>query len=279
MTQGIAKEKERINAANCEGVDVHCIDALLREAGRDILMAAFKRQINTIHTKNDGSVVTETDLKCQRFIRKGLAGMCPDIAFLGEEMSPERQRACLEHEGRFWCVDPLDGTSNFITPMPLFASSLALVENGRPVLACIYDPVRDEMFIAIRNRGAWMNGHALRPGSEKELADAVGFIDFKRLGHTLAGRLVSERHYRSQRNIGSCALEWAWLAAGRARFIIHGGEKLWDYAAGCLLAAEAGCTVTDFNGRRPFAVKQLKSSIVAATSIPMHQQLLSLLGS
>jgi len=273
MTQGIAKEKEQVS---CKGVDVHCISALLRKAGRGILMPAFKRRMNTIHTKNDGSIVTETDLKCQRFIRKGLAGIYPDIAFLGEEMSSGKQLACLEHEGRFWCVDPLDGTSNFTTPMPLFASSLALIENGQPILACIHDPVRDEMFTAIRNRGAWMNGHALCPGSGKILADAVGFIDFKRLDHALAGRLVRERHYRSQRNIGSCVLEWAWLAAGRAQFIIHGGEKLWDYAAGCLLATEAGCMVTDFNGRHPFATEQLKSSIAAAISIPLHQQLLSL---
>ena len=107
----------------------------------------------------------------------------------------------------------------------------------------------------------------------------VGFSDFKRLSEPLRVRLAGGRIYRSQRNIGSCALEWAWLATGRGQFIIHGGQKLWDFAAGSLLAAEAGAKTTDLTGADPFAEAHLVSSIVAGANPPLHAALLAILAS
>ncbi len=256
-----------------EAVDVHDLIRLLREAGRTILMPAFQHQSSRIHIKNDGSVVTEADMKCQQFIREELLVSYPGINFLGEEMPEGEQRVCLTNSPRFWCLDPLDGTTNFVTSFPAFGISLALIEHGRPVLACIHDPVRDEMFSALHHEGAWLNQQPLKVAPARPLSEAVGFIDFKRLHHELAIYLATKKHYRSQRNIGSCALEWAWLAAGRAQFIVHGSEKLWDYAAGCLLAEEAGCTVSNCKQQHPFHAKSLSSSIIAATSATLHQQL------
>jgi len=257
--------------------DIDGISKLLTHAGKTILMPAFQHQSNHIHNKDDGSIVTNIDIECQQFIREQLALSYPDIGFLGEEMSEKAQLACLQQRGRFWCLDPLDGTSNFVASFPAFGISLALIDNGTPALACIHDPVRAETFTAIRNQGVWLNGQALHAPPDKQLSDSIGFVDFKRLNHLLATRLVEGKHYRSQRNIGSCALEWAWLAAGRAQFIIHGNEKLWDYAAGYLLAEEAGCTLSDFNQCHPFHTNHLSSSIVAAASSLLHQQLSSLL--
>jgi len=258
-------------------MDIHRIVELLCEAGSEILLPAFQRQSNAIRTKDDGSIVTLTDTKCQQFIREQLAVLYPEIGFLGEEMPEEKQRECLQQNNSFWCLDPLDGTNNFVTSFPVFGSSLALIENGAPTLACIHDPVRDETFTAIRHEGSWLNGQPLCARSGKSLSETIGFVDFKRLHHNLAIRLATKKHYRSQRNIGSCALEWAWLAAGRSHFIIHGSEKLWDYAAGCLLAGEAGCTVSNFDRQPPFHANNLSSSIAAASSTALHQQLLSLL--
>jgi len=258
-------------------MDVHHITELLCQAGSEILLPAFQRHSNTTRTKSDGSIVTETDMKCQQFIREQLAVSYPEIGFLGEEMPEKTQRACLQQGDRFWCLDPLDGTSNFVASFPIFGISLALIDDGLPTLACIHDPVRGETFSAIRNQGAWLNNQSLHVHPEETLSDAIGFIDFKRLDDALTNRLAVERYCRSQRNIGSCALEWAWLAAGRSHFIIHGNEKMWDYAAGCLLAEEAGCAVSDFNQHHPFHTNHLNSSIVAATSPSLHQHLLSLM--
>lgn len=251
---------------------------LLGEVGRDILMPAFAADGGAAATKQDGSVVTETDLHCQNFIRERLAKLDADIRFLGEEMEEHEQQDCLRRGGRFWCVDPLDGTSNFTADFPCFASAVALIEEGRPVLACIHDPVRDETFEAVAGGGAFLNGRPMYASRSHALSQAVGFIDFKRLSDALRLKLAGGKTYRSQRNIGSCALEWAWLAAGRGQFIIHGGQKLWDFSAGSLLAAEAGAVTTDLDGRDPFAGAHLVSSIVAGANAELHGALIAMLG-
>ena len=243
------------------------VENIAKDTGQHILLPAFISQTSIQTRKNDGSIVTETDEKAQTFIQEALHALDPSIGFLGEEMTQEEQLQALHHGGKFWCVDPLDGTGNFTTPMPLFAISIALIEDGKPVLACIYDPVRDEMFSATLGHGLNINGKNYTPiPISKPLDDCIGFVDFKRLKTPLAIKLVTQRHYRSQRNIGTCALEWAWLATGRAQFIVHGGQKLWDYAAGLLLAEEAACTVTDFEGNHPFAQSRLSCPIMATSN-------------
>jgi len=255
--------------------DIQQVTHIAQNAGKNILLPGFKQQA-VVSTKNDGSVVTETDFKCQDFLQKELSKLAPNIAFLGEEMTQDEQLNCLQSNEKFWCVDPLDGTSNFTTPIPLFAISIALIENGQPILACIHDPVRQETFTAMLGKGFHFNQQHVKKRPIEQLSQAVGFVDFKRLTPRLATRFATKKIYRSQRNIGSCALEWAWLAAGRGQFIIHGQEKLWDYAAGCLLAEEAGCVVSNFDNTHPFKQAQLSSPIAAAPKA-IHKQLLSTL--
>lgn len=201
------------------------ISSLMKKAGETIIMPAFLQQSSNKEIKEDGSVVTETDLKCQQFLQNELLALYPDVAFLGEEMRSDEQLSCLNSGGRFWCVDPLDGTSNFTIPFPHFASSLALIEDGRPVFACIHDPVLVETFTALKDGGAYLNNTPIKTATQKDLTQSVGFIDFKRLDRETASMFATKKIFRSQRNIGTCALEWAWLATGRAHFIIHGGEK------------------------------------------------------
>jgi len=251
------------------------LSSLLKEAGETILVPAFHKHASKKSIKSDGSVVTETDLQCQQFIQSALSNLDPNIGFLGEEMTKDEQVAALNSGGRFWCVDPLDGTTNFTIPLPHFGSSVALIEDGVPTLACIHDPLLAESFTAAKGGGAHLNGSPIRITPESTLSHAVGFIDFKRLDEARAINLATKKLFRSQRNIGTCALEWAWLAAGRAHFIIHGGEKVWDYAAGLLLAEEAGAIVTDFEKRPPFHTAQLSSSIIAASDKNIHQELLA----
>ncbi|TLS73531.1 inositol monophosphatase family protein [Mariprofundus erugo] len=259
------------------GIDIKVVSSILEEAGREVIMPAFSRTVHS-HSKDDGSIVTETDLACQRFIESKLSQHYPTIAMLGEEMDEQEQRALLTSENKqLWCLDPLDGTTNFATNLPAIAISLALIEDGMPVLACIHDPVSGETFTAEAGNGAFLNHQPIRAFGQCQLADSVGFIDYKRLSPSIATDLAGKQRYRSQRNIGSCALEWAWLAAGRAQFIIHGGEKIWDFAAGSLIAAEAGCTVGSFTGAQLFPARHLSSSVLASASKALHSQLCTLL--
>ncbi len=193
-----------------------------------------------ISRKRDGTLVTDADLAVQVRLTEKLAESWPEIPLMGEEMTEAEQQAVAESDC-YWCVDPLDGTTNYSSGLPFFALSLALVVGGESVVGIVYDPVRHECFRAERGKGAWLNDELLRlhegPGSLKE---CIAIVDLKRLTPALANRLANEPPYRSQRCFGAIALEWCWLAAGRAHLNLHGGQKLWDYAAGRLIFAEAG---------------------------------------
>lgn len=255
-------------------MNIDAIVKILKEAGERIIRPALQH-IGNVETKADGSMVTRVDTECQQYIREHLQQLAPEIGFMGEEMSLEEQRQCLARQEAFWCLDPLDGTSNLTAGFPVFGTSLALIRDGSPVLACIHDPLRGESFHAEKGGGAWRNGSRLWAAATTNLKTAVGFIDFKRLPEPLAVHVATHRAYHSQRNIGSCALEWAWMASGRAHFIVHGGQKIWDYAAGSLLASEAGCSVGDFEGAPLFRERQMSSPVIAASSAGVHAELLA----
>lgn len=223
---------------------------LVRTAAREILLTRF-RQVR-VNLKQDGSLVTEADLLMQNELALGLERHWPGVAFLGEEMTPLEQIELLKHrkEG-LWVLDPLDGTINFASGVPNFAVSLALLDADGVKLGLIHDPCRDETFSAERDKGACLNGKPLqrRPQTSLALEDCVAEIDLKRLDDKLRMRLVSKMPFRSQRNFGSGALDWAWLADGRYQLYLHGGQKLWDYAAGSLILAEAGGVATTLEGQ------------------------------
>jgi myo-inositol-1(or 4)-monophosphatase len=157
-------------------------------------------------------------------------------------MTEAEQRRLLEDAGTgVWCLDPLDGTSNYACGFPYFGVSLALLKGGEAVLGVIYDPVRKECFSAERGAGAWLQGEPLRLESRRRaLKECLALVDLKRLSGQGLSRLGGDAPYRSQRNLGSVALDWCWLAAGRGQLYLHGGQKLWDYSAGRLIASEAG---------------------------------------
>ncbi len=264
-------------------LDHHAVAEVLRDVGSELLLPAFRQEnYGRIHHKEDGSVVTAIDITSQRTIHARLAKIAPAFAFLSEEMTSEQQQEQINHNRPCWCLDPLDGTSNFIAGLPCFAISLGLIADGRAIAGWIYDPVADELFAAPPDDPQlYCNGEPLEPGimPPPPLEEAVGFVDFKRLPHATAVALIADPPCHSLRNLGSCALEWAWLAGGRARFIVHGGESVWDYAAGLALAARSNCVVTDFAGDSPLQRGKLGASIIAASDQATHQALRSALAS
>ena len=248
--------------------------AIVRETGRTIVLPAFARGARA-ERKADGSVVTEADRRSQEALRTRLARLLPEAAFLGEEDAPRHLPG-----GLVWCADPLDGTGNFAAGFPCFAIALALLADGAPVLGIVFDPVRDELFAAARGAPATCNGTPIRAAAPAASGDAIGFCDFKRLdGARAQAMLAAQRRLRSLRNLGSCALEWAWLAAGRAHFIVHGGQALWDFAAGSLLAARAGAVASDLAGDALWPARSPgKRSVLAAASPALHERLAGWLG-
>ncbi|MDD5394811.1 MAG: inositol monophosphatase [Thiothrix sp.] len=241
--------------------DLQTLAHTIRDIAREEILPRFEHVGFSV--KQDGSLLTEADLATNQCIREFLHTNWPEIAFLSEEMEPAEQDGLLRDADALWCLDPLDGTSNFAAGIPLFAVSLALFRQGEVVLALTYDPIRDEMFTAQQGQGAWLNGKRLQcQPSGFALRNAVAIVDFKRLSPQLKQALMLNSPYGSQRNLGSCALEWVWMAANRGQLYLHGGMKLWDLAAGTLILAEAGGYASTLRGESVFRASMEPRSVV-----------------
>ncbi len=217
--------------------------------------------------KSDGSLCADADIATQTALTKKLQAIC-NVPVLGEEMPEAEQHAIWQAAGDgLWCVDPIDGTSNFVHGLPYFAVSVALLRDGKSVLGVVYDPVADEMFAAESGRGAYMNGEKLFGHvTAQTMGQALANVDLKRLDARLAATLATRPPCASQRNFGASALDWCYTAAGRYDLYLHGGQKLWDYAAGVLILSETGgyacCIESD-----DFAAGDIwQRSVVAASS-------------
>ena len=256
---------------NYDYADLIAVQEIIRDAAASSLDIHYS--CSTADYKADGSIVTEADLAMQQALTIALAERYPDVAMLGEELREETQLAVIQGEQDYWCLDPVDGTTNFHATMPLFSVSLGLVSHGEIVLGIVYDPNRREFFGAVKGQGFWINGETLkRPDQPQTLGNCIAFIDFKRLSDEMGTGLVQQTPYKSQRNIGTCALEWAWLAAGRANLLLHGREKIWDYTAGVLLLQEAGGKSETFDAEPVFKQTLTPRSVVAASNLELFEQ-------
>ena len=234
-----------------------------------------------LDTKEDGSYVLQIDRDMQKMLGEALRARWPECSMLGEEMAFEEQARVLrdadnaqssddadngdDYRG-VWCIDPVDGTTNFYFGFPFYSVSVGLLDRDGPRAGVVYDPIRDECFAAQRGVGAWLNGRVLKTTGDMELRQCMACVDYKRLVTRLSERLVRSAPFRSQRHLGSSALEWCWLASNRIQVYVHGGQKLWDYSAGVLILREAGGAACTLEGTELRCNTLTKRSVVAATS-------------
>ena len=226
--------------------DTRGMSAMLKAVVAAVKLVAAEeimpRYLKVAHQrKSDGSLCTEADVAAQAALTKKLQAIL-NVPVLGEEMSAGEQHAVWQSGNKgLWCIDPIDGTSNFVRGLPYFAVSVALLQQGRSQLGVVYDPVADEVFAAESGKGSFLNGELLvKRETARSLRQALANVDLKRLGARLVTQLASDPPYSSQRNFGASALDWCYTAAGRYDVYLHGGQKLWDYAAGSLILLEAG---------------------------------------
>lgn len=237
------------------------IEAVRTVASREIL--SRYRSVDP-QRKDDGSIVTEADFAAQEALVRRLQDV-EAIPVMAEEMSAREQHAIFEAGGRFWCVDPLDGTKNFSEGVPYFAVSVALMEGSQPVFGTVYDPIADEAFFAVRGAGAWLNHRSLAlPREGPELHEAVAEVSLRRDMKSLRHALKNRKPYRKRLTSGSSALSWCHLAAGRVDAMLHSGQKMWDYAAGALILEEAGGHLAALEHDDFWAAPAWKRSAIAA---------------
>jgi myo-inositol-1(or 4)-monophosphatase len=219
-------------------------EAVVREAGK--LAADFfsRRSSLTIDRKGAQDLVSEADRACEELIVAGLSRLFPADSFLGEEGG-------LRNAGgeAIWVIDPIDGTHNFLTGVPFWCVSLALVIGTESVLGLIYHPAADELFTARRGGGAFLNGAPMRVTGEAELTRAricLGFSYRRSIDQhvrAVEALLSAECEYC---RLGSGALGLAYVAAGRFDGYWEAHTNSWDAAAGLCLVAEAGGWTNDF---------------------------------
>jgi myo-inositol-1(or 4)-monophosphatase len=238
--------------------------ALVREVAR---AEVTPRYLKVAHAhKHDGSLFTEADDAAQHALETALPGII-DCPVLGEEMSELRQRDAWDAgKNGLWCIDPIDGTSNFVAGIPYFAISVAYLENHARKLGVVYDPVAGECFFAEQGKGAFLDGEPLPIRTPvSELRRAMAGVEPKRLPKSLITRLVAEPPYASLRNFGASALDWCYTAAGRFDIYVHGRQKLWDYAAGALILEEAGGKLSRLDGGFDDTTEWERSVIASAS--------------
>lgn len=237
----------------------------------------------SLETKASASdLVTDVDRASERLIAERLLGSFPDHQMLGEEGMAENARRLSRGEDPaqveyLWVCDPIDGTTNFVHGMPGCTVSIALAHRGEPVLGVVYDPVRDELFSAVRGQGAFANGQPIRVRTGRHLPEALVATGCPVRPDTRAANLEEVvrvwPHCRSVRMLGSAAIHLAYVAAGRLTGYWEHGLHPWDLAAGYVLVTEAGGRVTDLGGS-PYA---LATADFLATNGQVHQELLALL--
>jgi fructose-1,6-bisphosphatase/inositol monophosphatase family enzyme len=200
-----------------------------------------------VRAKGRGNIVTAADLASERAIQEILAVEYPDHSVLSEETA-----ATARSEGWTWVVDPLDGTRNYLSGIPMFCINIALCHNAEPLLGLTFEPVRGEEFFALSGAGAFLNERPIRASTKESVMASVLAIDMgyddARAGRALS--LVRELWpgMQSLRVIGSAALGLAYAACGRFDLFVHHMLYPWDVAAGMLLVREAGGAITDRDG-------------------------------
>ena len=245
-----------------------------RQAGE--VLRSYFRHLAGVEHKGPREVVTEADRRAEARIIALIRQAFPADLILAEESYRGLTDEKIIEERRVWFIDPLDGTTNFVYGLPVYAVSIALFDRGRPVLGVVYDPSADELFSAARGEGARGNGRPIRVSSCFRFAEALlatGFPYERNGGDNLDHVTNIVPRIRDLRRMGSAALDLCYVASGRLDGFWEYGLRPWDFAAGLLIVEEAGGKVTDFRGRpmRPF------SRGIAATNGYIHEELLAAL--
>ena len=217
--------------------------AAARKAARGLKRDFGEVEKLQVSLKGPANFVTAADRRAEEILREELAKARPGYGFLGEE-GGRTEGADKTHT---WIVDPLDGTTNFLHGIPQFAISIGLEREGTIVAGVVYNPVTDELFLAERGKGAFLNDQRLRVAARQRLADAVVACG---LPHTGRGDLDLFRNefaliqdkVAGLRRFGAAALDLAWVAAGRLDAYWERGLSPWDMAAGCCSCARPAAT-------------------------------------
>lgn len=248
-------------------IDV-AVDAATK-AGK-LALTYFKSQPKVTY-KPDGTPVTIADKNAEKLIRKIITGQFPDHGIIGEEFGGDNKGAKYT-----WVIDPIDGTKEFVRGLPFWATLLAVLENGKPIIGVLYSPAQKELFVAQSGRGTTLNGKKHKVSKIRELNRA--YISYETLSHferknLLPGLLELCKVTHNKRSYGA-PYSFNLLLKGYLDVVASASGGIWDFAAPAILVEEAGGKFSDFAG-----VPKIDSGNFLATNGLLHEKVLKTLSS
>ena len=228
------------------------------EKASKILIRDFGELENLqVSKKGPQDFVTNADIKAEKVIIEELKKARPNYSIISEENGVEKNK----DESNFWIIDPIDGTTNFLHGVPHFAISIALQSNNEIVCGLIFDPIKDELFYAEKNNGAYFNNQRIRVSKKREINDCLFAVGKGKYNPDLICR-------RS----GSAALDMAYVASGRFDGYFQNNLNLWDIAAGIIIVKEAGGIINEID------LSSLKNIKVLASSAEINTKYIEKIG-
>jgi len=227
-----------------------------------------------VSVKGPGDFVTASDKKVEKILIDELIKARPSYSILSEEIGE------IKNDKNFrWIIDPIDGTSNFLHGVPHFAISIGLESEKEIICGIVYDPIKDEMFVAEKGNGSYLNNQRIRVSNRKKLENCMIFTGGPRSSASDRETALKEYEKFSSkvlvpiRKMGSASLDLAYVAAGRCDGFWQRNLKYWDIAAGIILIKEAGGQISDFKGNDQFVANQT----VLATNSKISEEMIEVL--
>jgi len=259
----------KLNSANINVMVKAC-----RLAGKTIIRDYGEIENLQVSLKGPGDFVTACDKKVEKILIGELQKARPTYSILSEEIGEIKN-----DESFKWIIDPIDGTANFLHGVPHFAISIGLEQNKEIICGIIYDPIKDEMFVAEKGNGAYLNNQRMRVSSRSKLKDCIIFTGGPK--HESDNRELALKEYINFssrvfipiRKFGSAALDMAYVAAGRCDGFWQRNLHYWDIAAGIIIVKESGGFVTDFAGENQY----IQNRTIIATNSKINKEMIEVL--
>ena len=200
-----------------------------------------------VSKKGPTDFVTNADIKVEKIIIEELKKARPNFSLISEESGKDKGKDC----DNTWIIDPIDGTVNFLHGIPHFAISIALKSHNEIISGLIYDPIKDEMFFAEKNNGAFFNNHRIRVSNKSDINDCLFATNDK---------IKFELNFPNRKS-GCAALDMAYVASGRYDGYFQNNLNLWDIAAGIILIKEAGGIINEIDLNNINNIKVIATSL------------------
>ena len=259
----------KLNSANINVMVKAC-----RKASKILIRDFGEVEKLQVSIKGPGDFVTASDKKVEKILIEELQKARPNYSILSEEIGQ------IDNDESFrWIIDPIDGTANFLHGIPHFAISVGLEQDKEIICGIVYDPIKDEMFVAEKGNGAYLNNYRMRVSSRSKLKDCIIFTGGpKREAKNRELALKEYYNFSSKvmvpiRKLGSAALDMAYVAAGRCDGFWQRDLNYWDIAAGIILVKESGGFVTDFSGKNEY----IQNKTILVTNSKVKNEMIEVL--